>query len=238
MVMIRFRAQIATDPTTGMPRAELAGATGQIVQAGTTTVAPIWEDEAKAIVIPSSELTVTANSFTPQFWVEDTYELDWWDGANRVPIDSNAGTRDAAQDAAASAAVSADAAVAAQIAAEDAAAGGGGGGGGVTRHGALSDLDVDDHPQYHTNERGDARYYTKTQTVAAINTAVTSSSELDRDRTKHTGTQAISTVAGLSDALAVLLSSATIDTVWTGTQGAYAAISPTNGRTLYLVTGA
>lgn len=39
-------------------------------------------------------------------------------------------------------------------------------GGGVTDHGALTGLTDDDHPQYHTNARGDDRYYTKTQTDA------------------------------------------------------------------------
>lgn len=34
----------------------------------------------------------------------------------------------------------------------------GGGGGGVTDHGALTGLADDDHPQYHTDARGDARY--------------------------------------------------------------------------------
>lgn len=34
----------------------------------------------------------------------------------------------------------------------------GGGGGGVTDHGALTGLADDDHPQYHNNARGDARY--------------------------------------------------------------------------------
>lgn len=37
-----------------------------------------------------------------------------------------------------------------------------GGGAGVTDHGALSGLADDDHPQYHNNTRGDARYYTQT----------------------------------------------------------------------------
>lgn len=37
------------------------------------------------------------------------------------------------------------------------------GGGGVTDHGALTGLADDDHLQYHTDARGDARYYTKTQ---------------------------------------------------------------------------
>jgi hypothetical protein len=43
----------------------------------------------------------------------------------------------------------------------------GGGGGGVTDHGALTGLADDDHPQYHNDTRGDARYYTKTQADAA-----------------------------------------------------------------------
>lgn len=34
--------------------------------------------------------------------------------------------------------------------------------GGITDHGALTGLADDDHPQYHTDARGDARYHTKT----------------------------------------------------------------------------
>jgi hypothetical protein len=97
MVMIRFRAQIATDPSTAMPRPELVGLSGQIVQEGTTTVVPIYEDHAMTLPIVDSELVITGNAFVPQFYVEDTYELDWWDGTNRVPIDSNYGARVAAQ---------------------------------------------------------------------------------------------------------------------------------------------
>lgn len=36
-------------------------------------------------------------------------------------------------------------------------------GGGVTDHGALTGLSDDDHPQYHNDARGDARYYQKTE---------------------------------------------------------------------------
>lgn len=39
----------------------------------------------------------------------------------------------------------------------------GGGGGGVTDHGDLTGLADDDHSQYHNDTRGDARYYTKSQ---------------------------------------------------------------------------
>lgn len=38
-----------------------------------------------------------------------------------------------------------------------------GGGGGATDHGALTGLADDDHPQYLTQARGDARYYTETE---------------------------------------------------------------------------
>jgi hypothetical protein len=103
MAMIRFRAQPATDPNTGYPRPELIGLSGQIVQEGTTTVVPIYEDKDKTLPIAGSTLTITGNMFVQQFWVEDFNELDWWDGTNRVPIDSNAGTRDAAIDAASNA---------------------------------------------------------------------------------------------------------------------------------------
>lgn len=43
-----------------------------------------------------------------------------------------------------------------------------GGGGGVTDHGALTGLSDDDHSQYHTDARGDARYYTQAQVDALI----------------------------------------------------------------------
>lgn len=44
----------------------------------------------------------------------------------------------------------------------------GAGGGGVTDHGALTGLADDDHAQYHTDTRGDARYYTKAQVDTAL----------------------------------------------------------------------
>lgn len=43
---------------------------------------------------------------------------------------------------------------------------GGGGGASVTDHGQLLGLSDDDHTQYHTDARGDARYYTKAQVDA------------------------------------------------------------------------
>jgi hypothetical protein len=45
---------------------------------------------------------------------------------------------------------------------------GGGGGGGVTDHGALTGLADDDHTQYLTQARGDARYYTEAEVNALL----------------------------------------------------------------------
>lgn len=79
-----------------------------------------------------------------------------------------------------------------------------GGGGGVTKHGDLSGLGNDDHAQYHTDARGDARYYTKEATANLITSANAAASSFDRDRANHFGTQAISTVTDLESRLAAL----------------------------------
>lgn len=46
--------------------------------------------------------------------------------------------------------------------------GSGSGGGGTSDHGALTGLGDDDHPHYHNDARGDARYYTKPQVDASV----------------------------------------------------------------------
>ncbi|GII98401.1 hypothetical protein CLV28_0723 [Sediminihabitans luteus] len=142
MAMIRFRAQIATDPATGMGRPELVGATVTIVQAGTTTPVPIWEDAAKGIPIASSQLTVTPDVFVPQFWADGFEELDAISGSNRVPIDSNVGTRNAA--------------IAAQAAAEEARDAALSGAGGVASDSGIADLVSD--PASDTSAALEARY--------------------------------------------------------------------------------
>jgi hypothetical protein len=105
-------------------------------------------------------------------------------------------------------------------------AGGGGDGGGVTDHGALTGLTDDDHPQYHDDARGDARYAplshvgsggaahanvvaggaagfmdgadkSKLDGIAAGATVNASDAAL-RDRSTHTGTQAAGTITGLA----------------------------------------
>jgi hypothetical protein len=67
---------------------------------------------------------------------------------------------------------------------------GSGGGGGITDHGALTGLADDDHTQYHTDTRGDARYYLR-GTIDGFLAGKADSSH----------SQAISTVTGLQSAL-------------------------------------
>jgi hypothetical protein len=54
----------------------------------------------------------------------------------------------------------------------------GGGGGGVTDHGALTGLADDDHPQYHTNARGDARYTPIAPVTLGINATADTTNRL------------------------------------------------------------
>jgi len=56
------------------------------------------------------------------------------------------------------------------------------GGGGVTEHGELTGLEDDDHAQYHTDARGDTKYYTKAQTDG-IKTEL--EGEIDSDISVH-----------------------------------------------------
>lgn len=54
----------------------------------------------------------------------------------------------------------------------------GGGGGGVTDHGALTGLSDDDHPQYHNNARGDARYAPIVPSMLGINATADATNRL------------------------------------------------------------
>jgi len=89
-------------------------------------------------------------------------------------------------------------------------AGGGGGGGGtgtpgVTRHSLLSHLDADDHTQYLTSVRGDARYHTKTLVEQLVATAISASSVEDRKRENHSGAMPASAVLGLEAEVAAFV---------------------------------
>lgn len=62
--------------------------------------------------------------------------------------------------------------------------------GGDLDHGALNGLEDDDHPQYHNDARGDARYYSKAQVDAGL-----------AGKANSTHGHAISDVSGLQTAL-------------------------------------
>jgi len=64
--------------------------------------------------------------------------------------------------------------------------GGGGGVSGVTDHGALTGLSDDDHPQYLTPVRGDARYIPATRNISA-GAGLTGGGDLSADRTLAVG---------------------------------------------------
>lgn len=146
------------------------------------------------------------------------------DSAGRESVlHSVEGMRDATEDAQASAATSAAAAASSASAAQSLALPTGGlegqglvkasdadgdyrwstsgGTGGVSDHGALSGLSDDDHPQYLTESRGDARYYPRSTVDTMVNNAANQNSAADRSRSNHTGTQPISSVTGLQSAL-------------------------------------
>jgi len=81
----------------------------------------------------------------------------------------------------------------------------------ITDHGNLSGLSDDDHVQYHNNDRGDLRYYQKSE----VDTLITQA----EDRANHTGTQLASTISDFTEAAQdavgnALLDSANIDFVY------------------------
>lgn len=103
----------------------------------------------------------------------------------------------------AAASQSASEAQAARVAAETAAAGAGGGGGtgtggdSVAAHVAA----VDPHPQYLTPAEALLQFYDKVTVDTKINNAVVGERAGNRSRANHTGTQPISTIAGLQTLL-------------------------------------
>lgn len=80
----------------------------------------------------------------------------------------------------------------------------GSGGGGVTDHGALTGLVDDDHPQYHNDARGDARYsavgHSHTGTYDPAGSAAAAQAAAIQ-RANHTGTQVASTISDFAEAV-------------------------------------
>lgn len=103
MARVRFRAQLACDATTGLPRLDLAGLAGVIVLSGTETPTDVTDNDG--LPITDSLVVISASGFTPTFYVEDGLtQVDWWADPIRVPIDSLAGLEESAELSAASAA--------------------------------------------------------------------------------------------------------------------------------------
>lgn len=76
----------------------------------------------------------------------------------------------------------------------DTAIAAGGGGGGVTDHGLLTGLGDDDHAQYHTDARGDARYTLRANNLSDVSSTSTARTNLGL------GTAATLNVAATGDA--------------------------------------
>lgn len=70
------------------------------------------------------------------------------------------------------------------------------GSGGTSDHGALEGLSDDDHPQYHNDTRGDARYYTKAQSDSALSTGLATKAATGHTHTMSAVTDAATYVDG------------------------------------------
>lgn len=82
------------------------------------------------------------------------------------------------------------------------------GGGGVTDHGALTGLTDDDHPQYHNDTRGDARYYTKTAVDALVDAVELTVTSVDGRVTALETTAAVVTANTQTASYALVLADA------------------------------
>ncbi len=109
-------------------------------------------------------------------------------------------------------------------------------GGGVTDHGALTGLGDDDHPQYFTTGRADARYVQLT----ATGSAATLASGVLLNRANHTGTQTLSTISDIDELISgyytpqTLTSSATIS--WNIASGVQSQLNLAHNTTI-TITG-
>ena len=209
MVSYLYGPLPAVDGATGAP---VPNATGQIFAIDDPSLStPLTVTDLAGVA--TTTVRSTPNSLVTAFRIDDRPEgVIWVSGTYRVPLVTVQGLIDAAiaavaeaADAAAAAeAAAADASTAAAAAAAAAGSGTGGTGtGGVTAHAALTGLSNDDHPQYLNTSRGDGRYHPRAEAIAAINTAIATSSAADRTRSNHGGTQAMSTIEGLVARLTV-----------------------------------
>lgn len=208
MTTYTFPSYPALDPTT---ETLVRGASGQVYDINDTSgTTPLSVTDLNGL--PLSEIKTTEQGITDSFRVEDHPEVIWRSGPYVIPLSAPKAMRDAAESAATSAAASASTAASLAVGvvrfvnntAPDESGNvtiSGGGSGGTSDHGALSGLGDDDHPQYHNDARGDARYYLKSQVDTMVNNAASAQSANDRSRANHTGTQPISTIQGLQTIL-------------------------------------
>lgn len=109
MARIRYKAQLALDPDTGLPNVALRGASGFIYLEGTTTQVTLYAGPDVGDLVVPQPITVSSAGFLPQFWIEDpATDVEFASGtAPRSPLESTTGLKEVAVAAAASAAQSA-----------------------------------------------------------------------------------------------------------------------------------
>lgn len=196
MVDYLYTSKPVIDPVTGNLVADASLQFYAEDDLGHTTPLPVTDVTG----LPLAAITTNRLGLHAPFIVADEPVGVLSDGTYSVAVDSPRGMLTATE-AAQAATEAAYAELQAYILANP-----GGGSPGVTAHGALSGLGApaDDHPQYHTDARGDVRYYTKEAASALIAAANAASSVEDRKRGNHTGTQPISSVTDLESRLAAL----------------------------------
>jgi hypothetical protein len=229
-----FASQPIIDPTTGQPVLNASG--GVLIDPRTGSSLPIADMNGNAI----SSISGNAYGQSQQFRSTKLAVLVKFGGVFvQAPsiemfdlVQTSTDAVALAQAAQASAQLSAAAAQAA------AASASGSGGGGVTVHSGLSGLNADDHLQYHTDARGDVRYYTKGQSDTNVANSVSAASSADRNRANHTGQQPASTISDFTPAVQAVPGfgaggGGTLDTastLTTGTASTTSAWSASNTR--------
>jgi hypothetical protein len=99
---------------------------------------------------------------------------------------------------------------------------------GYTDHGLLTGLSDDDHTQYHTDARGDARYYSKSYIDTALATKEDADTDIVKKNVSQTFTKAqYQTIVTLTDATTI---------AWNLQDGNIATVTLGGNRTLGLPT--
>lgn len=191
MVNYLYTSKPVIDPVTGNLVADASLQFYAEDDLGHTTPLPVTDVTG----LPLAAITTNRLGLHAPFIVADEPVGVLSDGTYSVAVDSPRGMLTAAE-AAQAAAEATYAELVAYVEAHP--------GTGTVDHGALSGLAEDDHTQYHTDTRGDARYYPREEAATLIAAAVAAAAPANRDRANHTGTQAISSIVNLESRLAAL----------------------------------